>query len=76
MALSELTIFFELFSYAPVGNIGLQYQVMNGKLVLTWSSGTLVTGSDVYSVTNPVAKPSPYTNDMSGGAQYFRLKVH
>jgi hypothetical protein len=54
----------------------LSYQVINGKLVLNWAQGTLLSAGTVNGTYTPVSgASSPYTNSMIGAPQYFRLLV-
>ena len=54
----------------------LSYQVINGKLVLNWAQGTLLSAGTVNGTYTPVSGAnSPYTNSMIGAPQYFRLLV-
>jgi hypothetical protein len=65
-------------SYAPVVSslVTLNYQVLGGKLVLTWPSGTLQSAPNVTGTyTNITSATSPYTNNPTAGQQFFRVQV-
>jgi len=68
-----------LFStYAPVASslVTLNYQTINGKLVLNWSAGTLQSAPNVTGTyTNVTGATSPYTNNATAGRQFFRVQV-
>jgi hypothetical protein len=54
----------------------LNFQVINGKLVLNWAQGTLLSAGTVNGTYTPVnGATSPYTNSMAGAQQYFRVFV-
>jgi hypothetical protein len=51
-------------------------QVIDGKLVLDWAPGTLLSADTVNGTYTPVnGASSPYTNSMTGSQQYFRVLV-
>lgn len=57
--------------------VTLNYQVINGNLVLNWGQGTLLSADTADGTYTPVTgASSPYTNSMTGAQQYFRLLVH
>lgn len=66
-----------LESYSAVSATGvtITYEMINGKLVLSWPQGTLLSGTDVTAINNVVTSVSPYTNTITGGLQFFRVKV-
>jgi hypothetical protein len=54
----------------------LNYQVIDGKLVLNWSQGTLLSAGTVNGTYTPVnGASSPYTNSMTSAEHYFRVVV-
>ena len=64
-------------SYSSVTNsqVTLNYQIANGKLVLSWPNGTLLQAPAVTGpwTTNSVTSPS--TNALTGSKQFYRVKV-
>jgi hypothetical protein len=56
--------------------VTLNYQVIDGKLVLDWAQGTLLSAGALNGSYTPVnGASSPYTNSMTGTQQYFRVFV-
>jgi hypothetical protein len=54
----------------------LNYQVVDGKLVLDWPQGVLLSAGTVNGAYTPVnGATSPYTNSMTEAQQYFRVLV-
>jgi len=67
-------------SYAPISSslVSINAQLINHKLVLTWPSGTLESATQVagpYTTNNVFGATSPYTNNVTGPQQFFRVKV-
>ena len=64
-------------SYSSITNslVTLAFEVINGQLVLSWPTGTLLQAPAVTGpwTTNNVA--SPYTNSMPGTKQFYRVRV-
>jgi hypothetical protein len=55
----------------------LSYQVIDGKLVLDWPQGTLLSAGTVNGTYTPVSGAnSPYTNSITSAQKYFRVLVH
>jgi hypothetical protein len=56
--------------------VTLSYQVIDGKLVLAWAQGTLLSAGTVNGTYTPVnGASSPYTNSMADAQQYFRVLI-
>jgi hypothetical protein len=56
--------------------VTLNEQLINGKIVLSWSAGTLQAAPNVTGTyTNVPGATSPYTNNPTGGSKYFRVQV-
>jgi hypothetical protein len=56
--------------------VTLNYQVVDGKLVLNWAQGTLLSAGTAEGTYTPVnGASSPYTNSMTGAQRYFRVMV-
>ena len=66
---------FATYSSIVPPNVSLQYQVVNGQLVLSWSTGVLQTALTVTGPYTDVATPSPYSVSPSGPQQYFRVRI-
>ena len=65
-------------NYAPIVSsaVTLTAQMIGGKLVLTWPTGTLQSAAVVNGqYTDMAGITSPYTNTPSGPQQYYRVKV-
>lgn len=65
-------------NYAPIVSsaVTLTAQIIGGKLVLTWPTGTLQSAPTVTGQYNDMTGiTSPYTNTPSGPQQYYRVKV-
>jgi hypothetical protein len=65
-------------SYGAVvpATVTLRYQGVSGQLVLMWTTGTLQSAPTLVGpYTNISGVFSPYTNSLSGGQQFFRIKV-
>jgi hypothetical protein len=65
-------------TYGAVGSSGvtLNSQLTNGKLVLSWSQGTLQGASQVTGpYTDISSATSPYTNSPAASQQFFRVRV-
>lgn len=57
-------------------SVTLNNQVIDGKLVLDWAQGTLLSAGTVNGTYTPVnGASSPYTNSMADAQQYFRVLV-
>ena len=68
---------FASFSSVVPPAVTLRYQLMDGKLVLTWPTGDLQAAPTLAGpYTDINASASPYTNELSGAQQYFRIRVH
>jgi hypothetical protein len=66
----------EIIITAISQSVTLNYQVIDGQLVLNWAQGTLMSADTVngtYTWVNGAS--SPYTNSMPGVQQYFRVLV-
>lgn len=56
--------------------VTLQYQIVSGQLVLTWSGGTLEAAEDLTGQWSAVpGATSPYTASMTGERKFFRVRV-
>ena len=64
-------------SYGPLSgvNVVLNHQVINGKLVLSWSQGTLLEAPAITGPWTTNNTLSPYTNNLSFSQHYYRVKV-
>jgi hypothetical protein len=63
-------------SYSSVSNslVTLNYEVLNGKLVLSWPNGTLLQAPAVTGPWTTNSVSSPVTNTMTG-REFYRVKV-
>jgi hypothetical protein len=67
----------EIIITAISQSVTLNYRVINGKLVLDWAQGALLSAGTVNGNYTPVnGANSPYTNSMTDAQQYFRVLVH
>jgi hypothetical protein len=66
---------FQSYSAVSSSLVTLNFEVANGKLVLSWPNGTLLQAPAVTGpwTTNNVA--SPFTNSMTGTKQFYRVMV-
>ena len=66
---------FEKYSSVS-GAVTISAQLINGKLVLTWPSGTLLQAPTVTGPWTTNNAASPYTNTPSAPQEYYRVRVH
>ena len=66
---------FEKYSSVS-GPATISAQLINGKLVLTWPSGTLLQAPTVTGPWTTNNATSPYTNTPSAPQEYYRVRVH
>lgn len=67
---------FENYATIVSSAVTINAQLIGGKLVLTWPTGTLQSASTVNGQYNDLTGiTSPYTNTPSGPQQYYRVKV-
>jgi hypothetical protein len=67
---------FQTYGTVTSSGVTLNYQTLNGKLVLSWSQGTLQGASQVSGpYTDISSATSPYTNSPTASQQYFRVRV-
>jgi hypothetical protein len=68
---------FGAYSSVASSTVKLNFSVIEGKLVLTWSQGTLQSAPTVTGNYNDInGATSPYTNSITPGQQYFRVRIH
>jgi hypothetical protein len=67
---------FSSYSSVTSAVVKLDFATIGNKLVLTWPQGTLQSAGTVNGNYNDmVGATSPYTNTISSGQQYFRVRV-
>lgn len=67
---------FATYGFVLPAPVTLHYQIVNGQLVLSWTTGALQSAPNVTGPYSDLsAASSPYTNAPSVDQQYFRVKV-
>lgn len=62
--------------YSAAGPVTLAIQKSGGNVVLTWPSGTLQSSTNATAFYSDIAgATSPYTDGITGGQKFFRVKV-
>jgi hypothetical protein len=67
---------FATYGFVSLAPVTLRYQILNGQLVLSWTTGTLQSAPAANGPYNNVTgASSPCTNSLAGPEHFFRVKV-